>query len=76
MYFDILLKIHLIAVAFWFGILGAELIIERTRAKSKIHSQIVAYQHYWIDLLFLPHFDKPFGFDTFSTHISSKLFLS
>lgn len=52
MYFDILLKIHLITVAFWFGILGAELIIERTRAKSKIHSQMVAYQHYWIDLLF------------------------
>lgn len=49
---DILLKIHLFAVAFWFGILGAELVIERTRTRSAAHSQAVATQHYWIDLVF------------------------
>ncbi len=52
MSFDLLLKIHLVAVAFWFGILAAELVIERTRTQSAEHSQAVANQHFWIDLLF------------------------
>ena len=52
MSFDILLKIHLFSVAFWFGILGAELIIERNRTLSALHSKAVAHQHFWIDMLF------------------------
>ena len=52
MSFDTLLKIHLVAVAFWFGILAAELVIERSRTQSASHSQAVAHQHFWIDIFF------------------------
>lgn len=52
MSFDLILKIHLIAVAFWFGLLAAELIVERTRTQSISHSRAVAHQHFWIDMLF------------------------
>ncbi len=46
-----LTTIHLCAVAFWFGVVGAEFIIERSRADSKPHGYAVARNHYWIDLM-------------------------
>jgi hypothetical protein len=43
--------LHLCAVAFWFGVVGAEFIIERSRSENKPHGYAVARNHYWIDLL-------------------------
>lgn len=45
-----LLTLHLCAVAFWFGVVGAEFVIERSRAESRLHGFAVARNHYWIDL--------------------------
>jgi hypothetical protein len=46
-----LTTIHLCAISFWFGVIGAEFVIERSRAESKPHGFAVARNHYWIDLL-------------------------
>ena len=46
-----LLVWHVCAVAFWFGVVGAEFVIERSRAESTPHGFAVARNHYWIDLL-------------------------
>ncbi len=42
--------LHLIAIAFWLGVVGAEFVIERSRTASKPHGYEVARNHYWIDL--------------------------
>lgn len=47
---NLLLKIHLIGIAFWFGVVSVELILERTRAKSREAGYAAARNHYWIDL--------------------------
>ena len=43
--------LHACAVSFWFGVIGAEFVIERSRAQSRPHGYAVASNHYWIDLL-------------------------
>lgn len=43
--------LHACAVSFWFGVIGAEFVIERSRAQSRPHGYAVARNHYWIDLL-------------------------
>ena len=45
-----LLSIHLFAVAFWFGVVGVEFILERGRALSKEHGYKVADIHHHIDM--------------------------
>lgn len=44
------LMLHVAAVAFWIGVVGAEFVIERSRADSKPHGFAVAHNHYWIDV--------------------------
>ena len=43
--------LHACAVTFWLGIVGAELVIERSRTGSRAHGFAAARNHYWIDLL-------------------------
>jgi hypothetical protein len=43
--------LHACVVTFWLGILGAEVVIERSRTESRAHGFSVARNHYWIDLL-------------------------
>lgn len=43
--------LHVCAASFWFGIVGAEFVIERSRAESRSHGYAVARNHYWIDVL-------------------------
>lgn len=45
------LTLHIAAVAFWVGVVGAEFVIERSRADSKPHGFAVAHNHFWIDTL-------------------------
>jgi predicted benzoate:H+ symporter BenE len=42
---------HVAAVSFWFGVVGAEFVVERSRADSRPHGYSVARNHYWIDVL-------------------------
>lgn len=42
---------HVAAVSFWFGVVGAEFVIERSRAESRSHGYSVANNHFWIDVL-------------------------
>ena len=46
-----LLTLHVAAVSFWIGVVGAEFVIERSRAQSKPHGFAVAHNHFWIDAL-------------------------
>ena len=46
-----LLMLHIAAIAFWIGVVGAEFVIERSRAASKPHGYAVAHNHFWIDML-------------------------
>lgn len=43
--------LHVAAIAFWIGVVGAEFVIERSRAASKPHGYAVAHNHFWIDML-------------------------
>lgn len=45
-----LLIIHICAVSFWFGVVGAETIIERSRSENKEHGYAVARNHFFIDM--------------------------
>lgn len=45
-----ILILHVLALAFWFGVVGAEFFIERSRTANKAHGYEVARIHYWIDL--------------------------
>ena len=47
---DAILASHIAAVAFWFGLVGAEFVIERSRTESQSHGFAVARNHYYIDL--------------------------
>lgn len=49
---DAILTSHIAAVAFWFGLVGAEFVIERSRTESQSHGFAVARNHYYIDLFF------------------------
>ena len=48
---DRLYLVHICAVCFWFGLIGAEAVIERSRTESRDHGFSVARNHFWIDLL-------------------------
>ena len=52
MRFELLLQLHLFAVAFWLGVVAVEFLIERTRAQSRIQGYTVARLHRQIDLFF------------------------
>lgn len=46
-----LFTLHVVALSFWIGVVGAEFVIERSRADSKQHGFSVANNHFWIDAL-------------------------
>lgn len=46
----LLLKLHLFAIAFWFGVVGVEFVLEQSRANSRSHGLAVARYHASIDL--------------------------
>ncbi|MDH0894095.1 MULTISPECIES: hypothetical protein [Pseudomonas] len=52
MRFDLLLNLHLFAVAFWLGVVAVEYLLERGRAQSRGQGFAVARLHRRIDLLF------------------------
>ena len=52
MRFNLLLQLHLFAVAFWLGVVAAEYLLERTRAQSRNQGFTVARLHSQIDLFF------------------------
>ena len=52
MRFDLLLQLHLFAVAFWLGVVAVEYLLERTRAQSRNQGFTVARLHSQIDLFF------------------------
>nr|WP_298172914.1 hypothetical protein [uncultured Pseudomonas sp.] len=52
MRFDLLLQLHLFAVAFWFGVVAVEYLIEQGRAQSRNQGYTVARLHRKIDLFF------------------------
>ncbi|WP_315263250.1 hypothetical protein [Pseudomonas fragi] len=52
MRFDLLLQLHLFAVAFWLGVVAVEYLIEQSRAQSRSQGFTVARLHRKIDLLF------------------------
>jgi len=45
-----LLVIHICAISFWFGVVGAETIIERSRSENIEHGYAVARNHFFIDM--------------------------
>ncbi|MDE2421294.1 MAG: hypothetical protein KGO49_08975 [Gammaproteobacteria bacterium] len=47
---SLLLSIHLFAVAFWFGVLGVEFILEQGRTRNRDHGYTVADIHFKIDM--------------------------
>ncbi len=47
---SIVVIIHICAIAFWFGVVGAETVIERSRTETKEHGFSVARNHYYIDM--------------------------
>ncbi len=52
MRFNLLLQLHLFAVAFWLGVVAVEYLLERTRAQSRSQGFTVARLHSQIDLFF------------------------
>lgn len=52
MRFDLLLQLHLFAVAFWLGVVTVEYLIEHGRAQSRSQGFTVARLHHRIDLFF------------------------
>lgn len=46
----LLLKLHLAGLAFWFGVVGVEFLLERSRAMSREQGFAVARYHRHIDL--------------------------
>lgn len=52
MRFDLLLQLHLFAVAFWLGVVAVEYLIEQGRAQSRSQGFTVARLHRRIDLFF------------------------
>lgn len=46
-----LFTLHIVALSFWIGVVGAEFVIERSRSESKQHGFSVANNHFWIDVL-------------------------
>lgn len=46
-----ILTLHLTALTFWLGVVGAEFVIERSRSASRPHGFAVAANHFWIDVL-------------------------
>lgn len=52
MRFNLLLQLHLFAVAFWLGVVAVEYLLERTRAQSRNQGFSVARLHRQIDLFF------------------------
>lgn len=52
MRYDLLLQIHLFAVAFWLGVVAVEYLLEQSRAQSRNQGFTVARLHRKIDLLF------------------------
>lgn len=52
MRFDLLLQLHLFAVAFWLGVVAVEYLIEQSRAQSRSQGFTVARLHRKIDLFF------------------------
>ena len=52
MRYDLLLQIHLFAVAFWLGVVAVEYLLEQSRAQSHNQGFTVARLHRKIDLLF------------------------
>lgn len=52
MRFDLLLQLHLFAVAFWLGVVAVEYLLEQGRAQSRSQGFTVAGLHRKIDLLF------------------------
>jgi hypothetical protein len=54
---ELLLQIHLFAVAFWLGVVAVEYLLEKSRAQSRAQGFTVAQLHRRIDLYFeLPAF--------------------
>lgn len=54
---DLLLQLHLFAVAFWLGVVAVEYLLEKSRAQSRAQGFTVAQLHRRIDLFFeLPAF--------------------
>lgn len=49
---DLLLQLHLFAVAFWLGVVAVEFLLERSRAQSRSQGFSVAQLHRKIDLWF------------------------
>lgn len=47
---SLILATHLFAVAFWFGVLGVEFILEQSRTRSREHGFTVADIHFKIDM--------------------------
>ncbi|MGR4043373.1 hypothetical protein [Pseudomonas sp. 910_21] len=52
MRFDLLLQLHLYAVAFWLGVVSVEFLLEQSRAQSRSQGFTVAKLHRQIDLFF------------------------
>lgn len=52
MRFELLLQLHLFAVAFWLGVVAVEYLIEQSRAQSRSQGFTVARLHRRIDLFF------------------------
>ncbi|HBN9788234.1 TPA: hypothetical protein L4U06_002540 [Pseudomonas aeruginosa] len=52
MRYDLLLQLHLFAVAFWLGVVAVEYLLEQGRAQSRVQGLTVAHLHRRIDLLF------------------------
>lgn len=52
MRYDLLLQIHLFAVAFWLGVVAVEYLLEQSRAQSRNQGFTVARLHRKIDLFF------------------------
>ncbi len=52
MRFDLLLQLHLFAVAFWLGVVAVEYLLEQSRAQSRSQGFTVARLHRRIDMFF------------------------
>ncbi|WP_130928765.1 hypothetical protein [Pseudomonas sp. Sample_20] len=49
---DLLLQLHLFAVAFWLGVVAVEYLLEQSRAQSRSQGFMVARLHRKIDMIF------------------------
>lgn len=52
MRFDLLLQLHLFALAFWLGVVAVEYLLEQSRAQSRSQGFMVARLHRRIDMFF------------------------